>query len=43
MGTWTAHIAVGDQNNGGIIPNHVAWLWENLGTTSYRAPPTTAG
>jgi hypothetical protein len=27
--TFTAHIAIGAQNRGGILPTHVAWLFEN--------------
>lgn len=27
--TFTAHIAIGAQNKGGILPTHVAWLFEN--------------
>jgi hypothetical protein len=27
--TFTAHIAIGIQNEGGILPTHVAWLFEN--------------
>lgn len=29
MGTFTAQISVGSQNEGGILPTHIAWLWEH--------------
>lgn len=41
MGTFTAHMAVGFPNEGGMIPTHVAWLWENH-RPAWLLEPTSA-